>query len=224
VYEIVGLLLGPLTSNFLDIAKSKSHSFRNVDIAKSHSYSRNSKLVTSSDLSNMTSRPLKNSLKSYDDFTMSTHPIIAMSTLNTAMSTPTSECIKTIAKCIKIKQKTSKFSRKSRKSFLRFRPKSKNLNRRIRCQNQDRTPTSRVINDFQIHHEKLSKIKIHELLSGSVYFMTNLEYKFFFIHHHEADFILVFYPQSTCPTLPKGRPPASSCREKEKIIKPFKNG
>jgi hypothetical protein len=130
-------------SDLLDIAKS--HRFRSVDIAKSHSYSCNSKLVTSSDLSNMTSRPLKNSLKSYDDFTititmhliiegqglstpiitipnaiqrtnsepqnkliegqgLSTPIIIAVSVLNTAMSTPTSDCNTIIAKRIKMRR------------------------------------------------------------------------------------------------------------------------
>jgi hypothetical protein len=89
---LLGLLFhvsGPLIPKLF--AKSCKHSCNRV---KSYDELSNSKLVTSSDLSNKTSRPLKNSLKSYDDFTItiSMHLIIAVSVLNTAMSTPTSDC------------------------------------------------------------------------------------------------------------------------------------
>jgi hypothetical protein len=101
---LLGLLFhvsGPLIPKLF--AKSCKHSCNRV---KSYDELSNSKLVTSSDLSNKTSQPLKNSLKSYDDFTITItmHLIIAM-------STPTSDCNTTIAKCIKIRPKSSKFSR-----------------------------------------------------------------------------------------------------------------
>jgi hypothetical protein len=92
-----------------------------------------------------------------------------------------------------------------KKSFQKFLPKSKKSNRRIHSQIQDRTPTSRDINEFQNRHEKLSKIKNRELPSGSVYFLTIFDHNFFLLNHHETDFSLVFHPPRACPTVPKSK-------------------
>jgi hypothetical protein len=161
VYEVVGLL-----SHLIDIAKSKPHSFRKVDIAilyRTHIAAIDTRSYTIANSSDP-----KNSLKPYDDFTMQL--VTAMSTSNTAMSTQTSECIKTIANCIKSKQKISKFSRKSLKSLKKTPPKSKKSNRQICIQNLIWTLRNGIINDFLNHQEKLSKFKIRELPLGSVYF------------------------------------------------------
>jgi hypothetical protein len=140
------------------------------------------------------SRPLKNSLKPYDDFTTTMYkvknaisePIVAVST----------------SKYIKNYLKHSKFARKLRKFFKNFFSKSKKSNCQICYQIQDRTTTSRDINEFQNHREKLSKIENHELPSGVVYFLTIFEHKFFLLNDHETDFSLVFHPLRARTTTP----------------------
>jgi hypothetical protein len=108
-----------------------------------------------------------------------------------------------------MRPKSSEFLRKSRKSFQKFLSKSEKLNRRIHSQIQDRTPTSRDINEFQNHHEKLSKIDNRELPSGSMYFLAFFEQIFFSTNHHESDLILVFHSLKTCTTTPsKSQPPS----------------
>jgi hypothetical protein len=93
------------------------------------------------------------------------------------------------------------------------------MNFRIRCQIQDRTTTSRDINEFQDHREKLSKFKNRELPSGSVYFLNISEHKFFLVNNHETDFSLVFHPlRARTTTPPDIQPP--SCEGKENVLKP----
>jgi hypothetical protein len=119
-------------------------------------------------------------------------------------------------------RKGVKFPRKSRKSPKKLFSKSKKSNRRIHSQIQDRTPTSRDIDEFQNHREKLSKFKNRELPSGSVYFLNIFEQKFFLVNHHETDFSLVFYPLRARTSTPPDTQP-SSCEGKENVFKKSKS-
>jgi hypothetical protein len=160
-------------------------------------FSRNSKLETSSDLSNMTSRPLKNSLKSYDDFTIHYNASTAVYRLL-------------------FKVKTHYFLWNF---FQKICQNFKKMNFRIRCQIQDPTIRSGDINEFQNHREKLSKIENRELPSGVVYFLTIFEHKFFLLNDHETDFSLVYHPPRACTTTPSDKRPPS-CGVKENVFKP----
>jgi hypothetical protein len=131
-------------------AKLRAYNLRSLVRSVGGHLDHNRRLVTSNDL---TLRPLKNSLKSYDDSTIIT--------------------------CIKIIPKSPIFARKSRKSFKKLLKKSEKSNRRIHSQIQDWTPTSRDIDELQKHREKLSKINNRELPSGGVYFLNISEQKFF---------------------------------------------
>jgi hypothetical protein len=130
-----------------------------------------------------------------------------------------------VTKCLKLprkSRKSGKFPRKSRKSPKKLFSKSKKSNRRIHSQIQDRTPTSRDIDEFQNHREKLSKFKNRELPSGSVYFLNIFEHKFFLVNHHETDFSLVFHPlRARTSTPPDTQPP--SCEGKENVLKKSKS-
>jgi hypothetical protein len=168
-------------------AKLRAYNLRSLVRSVGGHLDHNRRLVTSNDL---TLRPLKNSLKSYDD--------------------------STIIKCIKIIPKSPIFSRKSRKSFKKLLQKSEKSNRRIHSQIQDWTTTSRDINEFQNHREKLSKIKNRELPLGVVYFLTIFEHNFFSLNDHETDFSLVYHPPRACTTIPSiKRPPSCGVKEKE---------
>jgi hypothetical protein len=161
--------------------------------AKKHAMaSNNSRPVTSY----ATSQPQKNSLKPYDDFTVS----------------------KSITKCLKNKQKISKFSRKFLKSLKKISPKLKKSNIQIHTQNQNRSIRKEVINDFPNHQRKVSKFKTRELPSGSVYFLTILENKIFLRKCNEADFSLVFHPHRVCTSTPLDKQPPSY-EEKENVFK-----
>jgi hypothetical protein len=146
--------------------------------------------------SSATSQPQKNSLKPYDDFTVS----------------------KSVTKCLKNKQKISKFSRKFLKSLKKISPKLKKSNFQIRTQNQNRSIRKEVSNDFPNHQRKVSKFKTRELPSGSVYFLTILENKFFLRKINEADFSLVFHPLKVCTSTPLDKQPPSY-EEKENVFK-----
>jgi hypothetical protein len=168
-------------------AKLRAYNLRSLVRSVGGHLDHNRRLVTSNDL---TLRPLKNSLKSYDD--------------------------STIIKCIKIIPKSPIFARKSRKSFKKLFQKSEKSNRRIHSQIQDWTTTSRDINEFQNHREKLSKIKNRELPLGVVYFLTIFEHNFFSLNDHETDFSLVYHPPRACTTIPSiKRPPSCGVKEKE---------
>jgi hypothetical protein len=93
------------------------------------------------------------------------------------------------------------------KFFQKICQYSKNMNLRIHFQIQDSTPRKEVINEFQNHREKLSKIQSLGLPSCSTYFSAFFKHDIFLLNYHEADFILVFHPPRTCPTTPsKGQP------------------
>jgi hypothetical protein len=148
----------------------------------------------------------KNSLKSYDDSTS----IRCINSEQHSMKFPRKS------------RKSVKFPRKSRKSPKKLFSKSKKSNRRIHSQIQDRTPTSRDIDEFQNHREKLSKFKNRELPSGSVYFLNIFEQNFFLVNHHETDFSLVFYPlRARTSTPPDTQPPF--CEGKENVFKKSKS-
>jgi hypothetical protein len=139
-----------------------------VEIAPSHYRSYNCKPVTSS----ASSQPQKNSLKPYDDFTVS----------------------KPISKCFKTKQKISNFSRKLLKSLKKISLNSKKSNFQIRTQNQNRSIRKEVINDLPNHQRKVSKFKTRELPSGSVYFLTIFREQIFFKKMQRGGFQSCFSP------------------------------
>jgi hypothetical protein len=158
-------------------------------------------------------------LTTSDIETVTLRPISDVKTLYVLTSEdPVLEMWGTIIKCIKIKPKSLIFARKSRKSFKKLLQKSEKSNRRIHSQIQDWTITSRDINEFQNHQEKLSKIKNRELLSGVVYFLTIFEHNFFSLNDHETDFSLVYHPPRACTTIPSDKRPPS-CGVKENVFK-----
>jgi hypothetical protein len=95
----------------------------------------------------------------------------------------------------------------------------KKMNFRIRCQIQDPTTRSRVINESRNQQEKSSKIQSLGLPSCSSYFSAYFKHKFFLVNYHEADFVLVFLSPRTCPTVPKSKIQHHFYEEKENVFK-----
>jgi hypothetical protein len=89
--------------------------------------------------------------------------------------------------------------------------KSKKVNLRIHCQIQNPTPRSRDNDETYNHQEKLTKIRIHELPSNSVFFWTSFKRKRFLTIYNEMKFILVYLVPLTA-TL--GERPAN-CKENQ---------